>query len=82
MAVKVKLWPAEEAGAELSTGGDSGGALEFEVDYLSLINDGTFGKPPLLTKGEGQSRPVADAGETVLYVNPANVVALEATRED
>lgn len=79
MPLKVKVWPADDAGAELSSTGE--GCLEFEVDYLSLINDETFGKPPLLTGAEG-GPAIAGVGDKVLYINPTNVVAIEAEREN
>jgi hypothetical protein len=45
-----------------------GEVLAFEdVDYLSLVNGETFGKPPIIEGNEGIS---------VLYVNVENIVAM------
>lgn len=52
--------------------------LEFPAssyDYLSLINDETYGIPPLVTK-TGENPPVAGVGDTVLYVNPGAILAM------
>lgn len=45
------------------------------VDFLSLVNHETFGKPPIISD-EGRS------GVSVLYVNTKNVVAVVAERTE
>lgn len=45
------------------------------VDFLSLVNHDTFGKPPIISD-EGRD------GVTVLYVNTQNIVAVLAERDD
>ena len=45
-----------------------------EYDYLSLVNEGTHGIPPLVTKtrdkGTGEEKPpVAGPEDRILYVN-------------
>lgn len=46
-----------------------------DVDFLSLVNHDTFGKPPIISD-EGRD------GVSVLYVNTQNIVAVLAVRED
>lgn len=47
-----------------------------DVDFISFVSDKTYGKPALIAPGEdhvqGQIR--------VLYVNPSNMTALDATK--
>jgi hypothetical protein len=52
--------------------------IDFDnIDFLSFINGGTFGKPAIIAPGEDHV-----AGETrVLYVNTALVVAVEVTKQ-
>lgn len=52
-------------------------ALEFEdVEFLSFINEGTFGKPAIVAPG-----PEHKAGEAyVLYVNTGAVLAVEVEK--
>lgn len=52
--------------------------LEFrDVNYISLVNDRTFGIPALISE-----RAVKHEGlpVTILYVNPLNIVTMKATR--
>jgi len=71
MPFDVTLWPAR--------GEDSIGFAD--VDYVSLTNSGTYGKPPLIAPSEpldrGRSSPVASSGDTILYVNPEHYVAID-----
>ena len=67
MSFDVTLWPAR--------GDDSIGFAD--VDYVSLTNSGTYGKPPLIAPGGISEHPVASSGDTVLYVNPEHFVAVE-----
>ncbi len=69
MPFDVKVWLAR---------GD-GGAIEFDdVDYVSLTNSGTYGKPPLIAPaGPIGERATAVEGDNVLYVNPEHYVAIE-----
>lgn len=74
--IDVKVWPAGEAGAALTELPVGGRQLEFrDVDYISLINDETYGIPALITER------LNEVPFTVLYVNPQNVVAMEAVRK-
>lgn len=63
---------------------DGSDSIEFEtgeVDYISLVNDGTYGIPPLITKADGQnSAPVCGVHESVLYVNAGQIVAMLVER--
>lgn len=46
-----------------------------DVDFLSLVNNDTFGKPPIISDAGAD-------GISVLYVNTQNVVAVLAERDD
>lgn len=68
MAFDVKVWPAR---------GEP--SIEFDdVDYVSLTNSGTYGKPPLIAPaGPIGERATAVEGDNVLYLNPEHYVAIE-----
>lgn len=70
MALKIKVWPARATGLN---------PVEAEGDYLSLINEDTYGKPPLLTANEGRD-PIVRPGQTVIYINPTNIAAVQVER--
>lgn len=58
-----------------------------DYDYLSFVNEGTHGIPPLVTKTRDKSTgedkpPVAGPGERVLYVNPGAMLAMLAEKRD
>jgi hypothetical protein len=78
----ITIYPISEPGE------DAAETVEFraeEYDYLSLINEGTYGIPPLVTKTEqrGEEKPpVAGAGDTVLYVNPGAILAMLVSKRD
>lgn len=38
------------------------------IDFVSIVNDGTFGKPALIAPNDGQPG-VARHGQKVLYIN-------------
>ena len=67
MPFDVALWPAR--------GEESIGFTD--VDYVSLTNSGTYGKPPLISPGGVSERALAEPGSTVLYINPEHYVAIE-----
>lgn len=49
---------------------------QFDVDYVSIVNGGTHGPPPLVAPGRerGEAVPtVAKLGDEVLYINTALV---------
>lgn len=72
-SIDVTVHPAGEAGAENPNG------LEFkDVNYISLVVFNTYGIPAIISeqKTKDEGLPVR-----VLYVNPANIVAMEAVRE-
>ena len=55
--------------------------LEHEgIDYVSLVNNGTHGKPALIAPGGKPGDPRATVGETVLYINTAFVPMFEIER--
>lgn len=57
--------------------------IEFEnIDFLSLINNDTYGKPPLITADIGSDTATARPGSTVLYLNPATIAAVEVEKLD
>lgn len=65
----VKLYPE----------GDEDDAVEFEVEYVSFVNNGTFGPPPLVAPKDGNP-PLAEVGDTVLYINTSKVGAFTIER--
>lgn len=67
--IAVKIW---------SKDGDSEPDLVFEpgdVQFVSLINEGTFGIPPLLVGANGKPA-TAETEDIVLYVNPGEILAM------
>lgn len=72
MALNGTVWPADGATDE---------SFEFRnVDFISFVSNETFGKPAILAPGTDNFQSAADSSVTVLYVNPANIAALEATK--
>lgn len=58
---------------------------ELDVDFVSLINGGTYGPPPLIGAAEksgGTSTIKASEGERVLYINTSLVPAFEIEKVD
>ncbi len=56
-----------------------------DYDYLSFINAGTYGIPPLVTKTtdkNGEKPPVAVEGDVVLYVNPGAILAMKVEKRE
>ena len=49
-----------------------GEGKEFETDFVSLVNHGTYGPPALVAPARGE-QPLARPGQTVLYVNTSLV---------
>lgn len=70
-ALHVRLWPQ----------GDEEDPVEHTVKYVSFVNDGTFGPPPLVAPKDGNP-PLAALDEEVLYVNTSRVAAFTITRQD
>lgn len=57
------------------TGGeDEQDVVEHTVDYVSFVNSGTFGPPPLVAPKDGNP-PLAAPGDEVLYINTSLVGA-------
>lgn len=52
---------------------------EHEVEYVSLVNSGTYGPPPLVTPAAIQAA-AADPGEVVLYINTSLVPLFTITK--
>lgn len=47
------------------------------VEFVSFINDKTFGKPPIIAPGtDDYQRDEAD----VLFINPANIAAIRVVK--
>jgi hypothetical protein len=72
---KVTIWPRENPQEPIVVG------EEYEVDYISLINEETYGLPPLLTAKDGLPT-VAQPGDGVLYINPDAITAVYTEREE
>jgi hypothetical protein len=63
--------------------GADGSDLPFaDVDFISFVTAQTYGKPAILAPGTDDFVRATERDEavTVLYVNPANITALEATK--
>lgn len=61
--LKVTLYPDAESITD-----DKG--LEFEVDYVSLVNNQTYGPPALVApSSHGRDTKRAEPGQEVLYIN-------------
>lgn len=73
MGVKGILWPA----AGSAPGSDG---IPFEADFLSFVNDETYGKPPIITTNSDLVPPAASVGKTVVYINPRNIAILKVER--
>lgn len=76
-----KVWPAN-ADAETPP-------VEFDepVNYVSFVNPATHGPPPVLANPKDQTMKanieaeIRENGDvTVLYINPASILAAEITR--
>lgn len=70
--INVRIWPVEDQpdGDPIDIG---------EVNYISLVNGETYGIPALIAEERVKTEglPVK-----ILYINPENVVAIEAERTD
>lgn len=51
-----------------------------DVDYVSFINESTYGPPPLIAPAKRPEEPRAGAGDSVLYVNTNLVPAVQIER--
>lgn len=65
----VRIWP----------NGTEEDPVEHDVRYVSFVNDGTFGPPPLVAPKDG-NLPLADTDEEVLYINTSRVAVFSITR--
>lgn len=73
--LNVTVWP-------LGSSVEDDEGLEFEnIDFLSIINNDTYGKPPIIT-GEAGQPATARPGQRVLYINPATIAAVEVEKLD
>ncbi len=63
-------------------GVESGNDLPFEdVDFMSFVSHDTYGKPAIIAPGTDGFAPAGERGKVrVLYVNPSNVIAVDATK--
>lgn len=66
-------------GVEPTTGAVTSGDEFLGYDYISLVNDSTFGPPPLVAPLKGE-RPRARPGDKVFYINTRLVPAFEIER--
>jgi hypothetical protein len=55
--LKVKVYPAPDVEPD-----------EFEVDFVSLVSDESYGSPALVAPKDGRA-PTARPGQSVLYIN-------------
>lgn len=51
-----------------------------DVEFVSFVNEGTFG-PPALVAPKGGDRPTARKGQEVLYINTSLVPLFKITRD-
>lgn len=84
---RVVVYPAGTADEHTSAGEDRDApGIEFsgEVDFISFINADTHGPPPLIapkpSRDGASAPPLAAVGDTVLYINPDKIVAVEVTK--
>lgn len=62
MALDVTVWtPTGEEGIDFDN-----------IDFISLVNHDTYGKPAIISDEEHARQPVR-----VLYINPNNIAAVE-----
>ena len=61
----------DQAGVELETHED--------VHYVSLVNNDTYGPPPLIAPGR-EGKTVAEIGDCVLFINTSIVPAFTIER--
>lgn len=54
--------------------------VEGEIDYISFINDETYGKPPLITSDVDGRPAVARDDDNVLYINTSRVAAVKVRK--
>ena len=75
--IDVTVYPREPL-PEMTDEGLDAVPIEFsDVNYISFVSDETYGIPAIISeeKYKDEGLPL-----TVLYVFPANIVAMEATR--
>ena len=60
-----------------------GGVVFDEIDYVSLVNNETYGAPALIAPTRSQPTAARAApGESVLYINTNLIPAFEITRTE
>lgn len=52
-----------------------------DFDFISLVNEQTYGPPPLVAPKSAGDKPLAQIGDRVLYINTNLVAAFEITRD-
>lgn len=57
-------------------------SAEYEVDYVSLVNNETFGPPPLIAPTKDRVAAKAEEGDKVLYINTNTTRAFTIVKED
>ena len=65
MRYRTTAWFADDMEAEV-----------VETDYVSLVNDKTFGIPPLSVGSKDETTTKAERGQSVLYVNTSGGPAM------
>jgi hypothetical protein len=68
------VWPSDGAVDE---------SFDFDgVDFISFVSNNTYGKPAIIAPGTDDFQSAGEHGVfAVLYVNPANIAALKATKQ-
>lgn len=61
---------------------DNDATVFADVDFVSLVNHGTFGPPALVAPGRSADAPRAQRGDKVLYVNTSVVALFEIVRDE
>lgn len=79
----VTVYPDAEALASVDEDDEPNGGVEFtDVDFVSFVNNGTYGPPALIAPNPKtpERGPRARLGQKVLYINTNLVPAFEIVR--
>lgn len=60
--------------------GDDNPVVHEGIDFVSLVSDDTYGPPALVAPNKEHPRPLARAGQRVLYINTRHVPMFEIER--
>jgi hypothetical protein len=85
--LEVSLFPtatevdgSDEGALDAIEAGDHSPAVVYTAEYVSLINDSTFGVPPLVAPKDGNP-PLAALHDRVLFINTSRVAAFLIERK-